>query len=318
MLINPLITLGRKTLGGGNSFFPLKEIADRSDKTLTFISNVEYGKKYPNSFFDLYSSDNDFTNPKPVMIYLHGGGYIWGDKYVGDPFVKSDGKGMADYFKPFLDMGLRVVSLNHALSPEYRYPIPVYQIDHAVHFLKKHGAEYGIDMRQVVFGGGSAGGQLAGQYVNIQTNDVYAKEMKMERSLEPGCIKAVVFASALLDMIRFDKTGASVDRLFRLCARAYYGRKDFDICNEAWQANVITYITKKFPPSFISDGNTGTFTEQAKDLSKTMENYGIRHELVIFPVDEVKLSHGYESDMSNEYAQETSKKAVSFLENILK
>lgn len=73
--------------------------------------------------------------------------------------------------------------------------------------MKEHADEYDLDMSNVVLGGGSAGGQIVGQFAAIQTNEEYRNKMKIKQSLQPNEIKAVVFNSAVLDISGMNKIG---------------------------------------------------------------------------------------------------------------
>jgi acetyl esterase/lipase len=315
----PIVALGRSALGGKNDFSVSNPAHRRHENGLLFISDISYGNEYPNSSLDFYVADDNLTELKPVFIYIHGGGYIWGDKYSGDPFSENgEATSLSSYFQPFLDAGFRVVSLNYALAPEYPYPIPVYQVNQAMEFLQRHSEDFGIDMTSVIFGGTSAGGHLAGQYVNIQTNKDYADKMNMPQTLDSGSIRAVIFSSALLVPSLFDKTGSWFDDyIYRLCGRSYFNQRNFHNSPQAQEADVTVNITGHFPPVFISDGNKGTFTKQAEDLAIELNGFGIPYKLVLFNKNEVILRHGFELDMTNQYAVSVSKQAIEFLRDKL-
>ena len=42
-------------------------------------SDVKYGETYPNSFADVWYPDGS-TEKRPVVVYFHGGGFIFGNK----------------------------------------------------------------------------------------------------------------------------------------------------------------------------------------------------------------------------------------------
>ena len=83
----------------------------------------------------------------------------------------------------------------------------------------------------------------------------------------------------------------------------------------AIQSNLLTYVTSEYPPSFISDDNTGSFYDQARDLYEKLNQLGVKAELNIYPKNEMKLTHGYES-FNNEYGQDNMKKMIAFLEKL--
>lgn len=311
----PFITIlqnAKMVEGEVNAFKPKEAPANTllSDGTL-LISDIQYGKEYPNSFLDIYISENKKDSRRPTIIFMHGGGFAWGDKTVGNPKIDEE---TPHYLRELAKRGFNVVSVNYALTPEYQYPVPLLQLNEAMQFLQQHGKKYGLADTDVVFMGQSAGGQLVGQYVNIQTNPQYAEEMGMQSTLDPKAIKAVVFNSALLDANRMDRTGdALTNYLFNALGRSYFDTDDLMEEPSVDQSNVIKHINSKFPPTFITDGNHATFTEQAKDLDKRMDELKIPHEFNYYNRKTAKLKHGYESLLTNQYAKENMEKMLAFL-----
>jgi len=236
------------------------------EKKYYLTSDVPYESKYPNSFLDIYRTEKVPSEKRPVFIYAHGGGYIFGDKSNGDPNALGI-KGVIRMVCQMLDAGFTVISTEYVFAPEYRYPSPVLQIEDLLRFLKQHEEDWGLDMNRVVLGGGSAGGQLMAQTACLQTNPEYAKEMKVEPVLTNGEIKAVYHGCALLDNERFGKTNSFLTNyIFHQMGRAYFHNAPVLKGNaECIQSDVIRHVTKNYPPSYITDGNAGTFNTQAHD-----------------------------------------------------
>lgn len=305
----------KKTFFAYNSFEPREKTGKRVlENGCTLYHDIPYGNKYPNSFLDIYVQPDAGDKKHCTYFYIHGGGYTWGDKTDGDPNAKGDDHDW--FFLEFMKAGYNIVSVNYALAPEFLYPTPIIQIGEAAEFLKVHGREYGIWMDRIIVGGGSAGGQLAGQFVNIQTNPAYAREMGMKAVLEKGDIKAVLFNSALVDSERLGKTDTAViNFLFVRCGRAYFNSRKLPGNPAVIQSDVIKNVTADFPPSFLSDGNSGSFTDQNRDLAKRLSELHVKNVLNIYPKTEVKLGHGFES-MGDKYGRENLKKMIEFLDEL--
>lgn len=298
-----------------NSFEPKNkpEISKRKNGFVRY-SDVQYANEYPNSFLDIYIHEEVEKRNAPTMIIVHGGGFTWGNKEDGDPFAGADEK---DWFMDtFMENGIQVVSIDYAYAPDYLYPTPIIQMGQAVKFLQENALKYGLDMHRVILWGGSAGGQLIGQFANIQTNPDYARKMGIEAVLKPSDIKAMLFNSSLLDSTRLAKTDSFVSNfIFKKCGMAYWDCKDYEKNPLVIQSDVIDNVGKDFPPSFISDGNVQTFYDQARDLAQKLESLKIVHMLNIYPRNEQKLSHGFES-VNNEYGQKNMKKMLEFLQQV--
>jgi acetyl esterase/lipase len=96
---------------------------------------------------DLYVP-NIPTAPRPLMIWIHGGGWSTGDKSA------PPGMGL-------LLRGYVVASINYRLSREAVFPAQIYDCKAAVRFLRAHAREFDIDPTRIGVWGCSAGGQLA-------------------------------------------------------------------------------------------------------------------------------------------------------------
>ncbi len=277
------------------------------------LSDIRYGSKYPNSFLDVYLSPFEAAK-HPTLIYVHGGGYTWGKKE--DNSVTTTDHGLGRFFNGLSRLGYDIVSINYAFAPEYRYPTPLLQLTEAVSFLKSN-TELGLDLSSVSFGGDSAGGQLIGQFINLQVNDEYAQELNIPQTLPKDSIRAAAFFSGLLDLEQFGVTHVkAIDRLFSKCGYAYFNTDRLEGNPDCIQASVIAHATPAFPPSFLSDGNNGSFYDQARAFSEKLNALGVRNELLLYPIEAAKLGHGYETTDSPQ-AVEAQQRAIDFLKSTL-
>ncbi|MGV2900557.1 alpha/beta hydrolase [Microbacterium sp. AGC62] len=299
-----IATALQRKLGFGNSFTPAGE-RGRQQRTrygALRISDVAYGSRFPNSYLDVYVTDADTTTVRPTYVFVHGGGFIIGSKASGDPSAGPVGD-FEVICRPMLDAGFNVVSVGYALAPEHCYPTPVLQLSEAVSFLQREGGAYGIDMSRVVLAGISAGGQIVGQFVNIETNSGYARAIGLEPVMT-GTLLAVVLDSAALDVERIGRPQAPAPRqsyLFALARRVYLGSR-----RAVWaEADVTAHVSRHFPPTFLADGNAGSFPDQARDLHERLNGLDVCNELHL-PRAQGPVEHGFmqsPSPLTDEYNQ---------------
>ena len=271
-------------------------------------SDVRYGDEYPSSYLDIYIADDDASVKRPTYIYIHGGGWIGGTKSDGDP--NAPGGGFAVTTDPVLDGGFNFVSLDYGLAPTVKYPTQVKQVSQAVSFLQQNAEQYGLNMSDVVIGGGSAGGQLAGQFANIQTNPTYAASLGVEPVIGDA-LRAVMLDSPALEL---EKTGETQtpqpvkDLIFGLSARSYVGTSAALI----EEASVTNHVTADFPATFIADGNTGTFPDQAENLHERLDQLGVTNAVDVPPASSAILGHGYMA-MPGKWTDTYNEKKLAFL-----
>lgn len=89
--------------------------------------------------------------PRPVMLWIHGGGYVMGTAKQDD--------GLCGRFAKRL--GATVVSVDYRLAPESPFPVPLEDCFAAYEFVHREAALLGVDPARLVIGGQSAGGGLA-------------------------------------------------------------------------------------------------------------------------------------------------------------
>lgn len=87
----------------------------------------------------------------PVLIYIHGGGWVWGSVDTHDHIMRGYAAAA----------GCAVLGPDYALSPEAPFPQALEECAAVVRWVARHGAEWGLDPSRIVIGGDSAGGNLA-------------------------------------------------------------------------------------------------------------------------------------------------------------
>jgi acetyl esterase/lipase len=104
---------------------------------------------------DLYRPAGE--GPHPLVIYVHGGGWVGGTARNAGTFENFPGV-LAD----LASRGYVVASVNYRLAGEARFPGAIQDVKAAVRYLRANAASLGVDPDKVLIWGSSAGGQLAG------------------------------------------------------------------------------------------------------------------------------------------------------------
>ncbi|WP_328466267.1 alpha/beta hydrolase [Actinoplanes sp. NBC_00393] len=87
----------------------------------------------------------------PVLVYLHGGGWCYGSIETVDRFCRRVAE----------RSGCAVVSVGYRLAPEHVFPAALDDVATVLSYLRRSGADLGLDVSRLAIGGDSAGGQLA-------------------------------------------------------------------------------------------------------------------------------------------------------------
>jgi len=99
---------------------------------------------------DLFYSPQAGPGPRPLLLQIHGGGWVLGDKrQQGLPLMHLLAR-----------RGWLCAAAGYRLAPGVRLPGQVEDLQHAIAWLRARAAEHGGDPRFLVLTGGSAGGHL--------------------------------------------------------------------------------------------------------------------------------------------------------------
>lgn len=140
---------------------------------------------------------------RPVLVYVHGGGWGRGDKRLG--------KSLAPLF---VDNGYVFVSLNYRLAPKNQYPTFMHDLAAAMRWIKDNVGRYGGDPTQIVLVGHSAGAHL----VALLATD---PQFLQGQGLPMNMFKAVVPVDTASFNFLVDPYGWFVDRQKKIRVDAF-------------------------------------------------------------------------------------------------
>lgn len=108
--------------------------------------NVKYGP-HERNVLDFWQAKSD--QPTPVLVSIHGGGFVAGNK------------GTPQLLKECLDSGISVAAINYRYSTQAIAPAPFQDGARAVQFLRSQAKEWNIDSTRFAATGNSAGAGIS-------------------------------------------------------------------------------------------------------------------------------------------------------------
>ena len=136
------------------------------DKDLTYLEERPSSVKNRDYKFDFYHALEDKSHARPLIIWMHGGGFKFGSKGA---------KGIRLWSKSFARRGYVCAGINYRLSKKnplrnfkalvkgcYEARLDVKQ---AVEYFKRNHSQYRIDTNRIILAGNSAGAIIALQTV---------------------------------------------------------------------------------------------------------------------------------------------------------
>lgn len=108
------------------------------------FADVSYGP-YDSNVLDFWQTTVG-EGPRPLLVYIHGGGWVGGDK-----------KQPVEQIRPYLDKGISYAAINYRHTPASPLPAPVHDACRAIQFLRSKAEEWNLDKTHIALTGGSAG-----------------------------------------------------------------------------------------------------------------------------------------------------------------
>jgi acetyl esterase/lipase len=118
------------------------------NKTRPDFKNVTYSEVSKTNILDIYIPKTAKA-PYPVVIWVHGGGFISGNK--SNP--QSLDRLLSEWFA--------IVSVNYRLSNEAKWPAQLTDMENIIKFIKSNADTYKLKKDKIAVWGASAGGYLA-------------------------------------------------------------------------------------------------------------------------------------------------------------
>ena len=104
----------------------------------------------------LYLSVPRRASPPPLVVFIHGGAWLFGHPEVTNPVYRR-----IDPIGKLLRAGFAVARISYRFSGEGRFPTQLHDCKAAVRFLRNRAALFGVDPERFAAMGDSAGGHLA-------------------------------------------------------------------------------------------------------------------------------------------------------------
>lgn len=119
------------------------QAAEKPKQDAPTVADVSYGP-FAENVLDFWQAEGE--GPRPLLVYIHGGGWTGGDK-----------KQNQARFQPFLDKGISYAAINYRHTGKYPLPAPVHDAARAIQFLRTKADDWNIDTKHIALTGGSAG-----------------------------------------------------------------------------------------------------------------------------------------------------------------
>lgn len=179
----------------------------------------------------------DKDGPLPAIMYIHGGGFVAGDK--------RHRRGVSCWYA---GQGAFVFNVNYGLCPRFGYPQPLVHLVRAVNYIAGRASELGIDMNRFIVTGDSAGGYYAAMLAVAGYDDYVSGKIGESLAARPS---GAVFNCGLFDAASAIERKLPLDlgkRIYRSFSGGESTLADFEYGDIA---SPLERVTSSFPPSLV-------------------------------------------------------------------
>lgn len=148
----------------GNELLTLKaiyrqHIEDADFEKSVVLRDLSYGPHERNKL-DVLRPAYEASRPLPILVFVHGGGFVRGSK--------SDGVIFDNVLDFFTRHGVLGINATYRLAPDHRFPAAAEDLRDVMRWVKKNAAEYGGDPDKVFLMGHSAGAVHVANYTFME------------------------------------------------------------------------------------------------------------------------------------------------------
>ena len=257
--------------------------------------DILYGTDPRWQVLDLYRPKGKEGERLPVIVSVHGGGWVYGDKERYQYYCMS-----------LAQRGFAVVNFTYRLAPEFKYPAPLEDTNLVFSWVLEHASKYGLDTSHVFAVGDSAGGNILGLYCAICTNPEYASRYPFQ--VPQGFVPQAV-ALNCGDYVVEAAHPSSDDQAPDLMADYLPGRGTKE---EMALINVTAHVTEAYPPVFLMTASGDFLKEQALLMASALTRHNVPFLYRFYGDSRKLLPHVFHCDMRSEDGKQCNQDECDF------
>lgn len=255
----------------GSLFKPPKKLFKDKDMRVTRETVKSYdGGEFEILVFEPYA----IIEKSPCLVYIHGGGFIFG---AGDYNYK-----IAKEYA--LGLGAKLIFVNYRLAPKHPHPTPAEDCYTGLRFAFENAEKYSIDKTKIGVAGESAGGCLS----------TAVCLMARDRGTDMPCFQLLIYPVTDITMDtdsnrRFTDTPVWNSELSKMMWPAYVpDRSRDDIC---YAAPMQAKHFGDLPPAYVETAEFDCLHDEAINYANAMKDAG-----VLVEINETRgTMHGFDS-----------------------
>lgn len=281
------------------------DIRDRGLKTpedIVRYDDIAYGADPDWQVLDVYRPRGTEGQPLPVIVSVHGGGWVYGDK-----------ERYQYYCMALAQRGFAVVNYTYRLAPEHKFPAPLEDANLVFAWVLDNAGRYGFDREHVFAVGDSAGAHILSLYTCICTNPEYAAEYAF-RPPEGFAPAAVALNCGAYEVSMAPGPDGSRTRTQQLMEDYLPGK---GTAGELELLNAAKHITPGFPPTFFMTCTGDFLKDQANVLGARLLEQEVPHVFRFYSGGAHALGHVFHCNVRTAAARLCNDEECGFFREFL-
>lgn len=273
----------------------LRDAGLRTPEEVRRWDDIPYGPDSRWQALDLYRPRQAEGRTLPVIVSVHGGGWVYGDK-----------EHYQFYCMELARRGFAVVNFSYRLAPEHKFPAALEDANAAFNWVLDNTERYLLDRERVFAVGDSAGGNLLGLYACFCTNPAYAAQFDF-RPPEGFAPKALALNCGVYHISR--EPLAPDEQTLQLMDDLLPGGGT-DAALE--RVDVLAHATADFPPAFIMTCTDDFLKSQAPLMANRLMELGVPFALRVYGSRTRALGHDFQCNIRTEDARRCNDDECAF------
>lgn len=276
-----------------------RDLGLTTPENIVRFDDIAYGEdKF--QVLDVYKPKALKLEKLPVIVSVHGGGWIYGSKETYQFYCMS-----------LAQEGFAVVNFSYRLAPENKFPASLEDTCSVFKWVLKNCDKYGFDTENIFAVGDSAGGHILTLFTDLCVNNKYRKNY----NFAPPCNfvpKAIALnCGAYQPNMSAGENKASTIYLMKELLKNKGIRQEFALINS------VKHMVKGFPPTFLmtceDDFLKNQFVPMIEKLMQINTPYVARY----YVSKERNLQHVFHCDIKLPEAQKCNKDECDFFKQYI-
>lgn len=258
--------------------------------------DIPYGKDPKWQILDVYRPGDKAGERLPVIVSVHGGGWVYGDKERYQYYCMS-----------LAERGFAVVNFTYRLAPQHKFPAPIEDTNSVFHWMLDNADTYGFDTKHVFAVGDSAGGNILGLYSAVCTNQEYASQFYFST---PENFAPTAVALNCGKYVVAPGEGETAELM-----KDYLPKQGTP--EEMAATSVPGHVTPNYPPTFLMTSNADFLREQIFPMQKALMEANVPFETHFYGDKDHALGHVFHCDMRLEEGKKCNSEECDFFRKFL-